>query len=277
LAAWFVLYFVNFIHGHPSGETMDNYWVQHFMPLDPSHVSFWAWQIQHIVGNFSTFAGVNVHLADTYRAIIGTFLAAMAIAGIIRWYNSEKRTNWLPLFVAPVIIHLALASLRLYPFNGRLILYLAPSFIIIASYGAVSLYGRLREYLLIRWFAAATGAAFLGFVVYWAPIRQEEVKDCIDYVKAENIKTILPYAAAIYPVAYYGQPTYTFKEHQLPSAVKVIPTRDSISIINQLQSQDSAWVIASHKDEQIREVLAFGHNARQVFSTAGATVILLTK
>jgi hypothetical protein len=275
--AWFIVYFMVFIKGHPSGETMDDYWEQHFLPVDPTNVKFWVWLVQHFVGNYSTFLGLNIHLDDGYRAAAGTFAAAMAFAGIMRWYNTKERADWLPVLSAPIVIHLVLAALRLYPFNGRLILYLSPSFLIIAGYGAQGIFLWTRHFLLVRLCGIAAAGAFIYFISVWAPIRLEEMKDCMQYVNARRCQPLFAYAAAIPAATYYSEGGSTGKTGHLMKGLELKSTRDTAEISSSILRNDTVWVITAHKDAQVEEIVRMRPGAEKVLVTEGAAVIRLVR
>lgn len=275
--AWFVVYFLLFIKGHEVGETMEEYWEQHFMPTDPTNVKLWVWLVQHIVGNYSTFLGTNIHLDDYYRAVVGTTTGALAVLGIIRWYNSEDRKDWMLLLIAPVVIHLGLSALQLYPFNGRLILYLAPSFIIISVYGWVGIYKNLRHFLIVRWLHVSWALVFIVFIGVWWPIRLEETKDCIRYVNSNRCQPLIAYAAAVPAASYYGQSSYSLSSGKLAEGLALDSAWRASDIDQALTQSDSVWVLAAHKDAQLLEVMTLRPTARKVVETEGAALILLTR
>lgn len=276
-ATWFIIYFLLFIRGHDVGETMEEYWEQHFMPTDPTNVKMWVWLVQHIVSNYSTFLGTNLHLDDYYRAVAGTATAGLAVFGIIRWYNSENRRDWMLLLIAPVAIHLALSALQLYPFNGRLILYLAPSFIIISVYGWVGIYKNLRHLLVIRWLHVSWALAFIFFISIWWPIRMEETKDCIRYVNRNRCQPFIAYAGAIPAAAYYSQSSYTIDSGKLEEGLKMDSAFDALGIARFLEQSDSVWVLGAHKDVQVQEVMKTSARSEKIVETEGAALILLTR
>jgi hypothetical protein len=256
---------------------MEEYWYQHFMPTDPTNLKMWVWLVQHIVGNYSNFVGANPHFDDYYRATVGTIAAGLGVCGVIRWYNTEERKDWMPLLIAPVLIHLALSALRLYPFNGRLILYLAPSFIIIAVYGWVGIYKELRHMLFIRWLHVTAAAAFFLFIIRWWPIRLEETKDCIRYVNEKRCQPLVAYAGAIPAATYYSQPSYSISSAGLAPDLQLTRTEELSDIQRMLTESDSVWVLAAHKDVQLNRVLSLSPRTSKVVETEGAALILVKR
>jgi hypothetical protein len=195
----------------------------------------------------------------------------------MRWYNTKERADWLPILAAPVVIHLMLAALRLYPFNGRLILYLSPSFLIIAAYGAHGIYLWTRNFLLVRLCGIAAAGAFIYFISVWAPIRLEEMKDCIRYVNERNCQPLFAYAAAIPAATYYSESGSSEKNGQLRKELELTCTRDTAEINSSMLRNDTVWVITAHKDAQVEEIFGLKPEAEKVLVTEGAAVIRLVR
>ncbi len=80
-------------------------------------------------------------------------LAALGVAALWR-----RRPALAPLVVAPAGVALAAADLHLYPFAGRLVLFVAPALILLIAAGAEALAGRIRLAAGGRGEAAAAAA-----------------------------------------------------------------------------------------------------------------------
>ena len=133
LAGWFMVCYRAFIKGHPTQSVMIEYWQGHFIPDHPLTLTFWKWLIRHFVVIYSTLLGFNEHFPASIRNFIGTAFLFVAVYGAVRYLRSVANRNLALLLSAPILIHLMLAALHLYPFSSRLVLYLSPFLLIPAA------------------------------------------------------------------------------------------------------------------------------------------------
>jgi hypothetical protein len=131
-AVWiftFALYFYGFVYEHPTTAAMRDFWANEgaFLPTNPFSFAFLAFLRHQIEVIFQSLLG--------FGKIIGFFvLLPILVLGLFSKQNTQKI-----LFSAPIIIHLCLSALSLYPFNGRLILYIIPLLLLTLAEGALFL------------------------------------------------------------------------------------------------------------------------------------------
>lgn len=155
-AASFGIYYFTQVHGHPSRAAMLNYWTLKgtFMPLNPFSPAFW-----HFLADRGYMMFMKLINFGRFSALI--FL--LWLTGVVLLAYG-RRYRMLLLLTLPVLLHLGLSALRLFPFQLRLILYLAPLLILMAAYGFELAYPVLmRTYRLhrFRWIHALIPLPFL--------------------------------------------------------------------------------------------------------------------
>jgi len=124
---------------HPA---MAQFWVEGFMPIPPTRVSDIAWFVDAASGwirNTLDFSETESFL----RTIAIWCGFALAVVGAARAWVRDRAA--LVLIASPVVLALLASALRLYPFKGRLILFLVPSTIILMGWGVDVGVRRLRR------------------------------------------------------------------------------------------------------------------------------------
>jgi len=140
---WFLAflgYYFTFLYLHPSRNLMSNYWEFAFMPLNPFSVEFWQWSYETIVLVFTKLLGFSDRFQFYFLVILFYILGVFSLL---------KKKNYKLLFIllAPIIIHLALSGLKLYPFYTRIILYQTPLYFITIVIGIQFIYTKAEKHL----------------------------------------------------------------------------------------------------------------------------------
>jgi hypothetical protein len=194
-AVWlgvFALYYVFFIHNHPSKDFMVEYWAQQnaFLPPNPFKADFYLFFVKYlsmllmISYNFETYA---------MRLIWKIFFGLFVMTGIIALLK-DRKINILIFVFTPLLLHLLLSAFHLYPFYRRLVLYAMPGVIIAFSYGldsVIRLAASRAKTGKIRQFATMTVClSFLGFLflIQGFPFKHTEMRNCLQYVQ-EHVKS----------------------------------------------------------------------------------------
>lgn len=132
LTAWassFLIYYYFFIHDHPSSDFMRDYWQDKFLPINPFSAGFWSFIKQNVFIEF-----VNLMKIESSWLIIGMSSAL----GLI-YLAAQKHYRILSILIFPILIHLVLSSLEMYPFARRLLLFQLPLLIVLTCYAFYSL------------------------------------------------------------------------------------------------------------------------------------------
>jgi hypothetical protein len=209
-AVWlgvFALYYAFFIHDHPLRDFMLQCWHKSFLPLHPFKADFYLFLLDRlsmffmILYNFETYA---------MRLIWKIFFGLFFMTGVVALVKNRK-TDIMIFAFTPLLLHLSLSALQLYPFHTRVILYSVPGVIIVFAYGLdgmIRLIGSRLKKKKIRMFATITVCLlFAGilFLIQGFPFKQTETKDSIKFLqeKIENRDEKIYVSVFQFPVFKY--------------------------------------------------------------------------
>jgi hypothetical protein len=204
----FVVYYYFFIFNHPSKEFMSHEWsvVGGFLPYDSLH---------KLVRFFVRAAG-SVLLNFSQRIPLFLFVAILFTTGIFSMIK-EKKIKLIIITCFPVIIHILLSGLYLYPFGRRLILYIMPSLMIICTAGFTHIITLLSPRLKPVHFRLCCFIPIIFiFSFFEFPLKHvthyfEDVRGDIKYLQ-ENVKddeTIYVYSFQGHVFQYYQEIGFT--------------------------------------------------------------------
>jgi hypothetical protein len=198
-ATAFFIYYYLLIHNNPTTESMKTSWENAFLPLNPFSKDFYS---------FLLFAVKSIYaklLHFDYFWIIPFIISLSAIGIMLK----QRKYTLLYFCLTPIIVHLLLSGLALYPFSKRLILYTAPLIILIFSFGLYHLFEffnkkilRLPNLLLILPVVIFFYPIYLKF-----PITKQEIKNSLNYIE-QNLKKedeIYVYYASEYAFKFYKE------------------------------------------------------------------------
>ena len=274
----FCVYYFLFIHNHPTKDFMVIYWYKAgaFLPGNPFTADFYIFlwiksqMIIYKLFKFKHFGGV----------LIGVLLIA-GVAKII----VQKKSNLIVLLLLPLITHLFLSSLNIYPFDKRLILYLTPLFIILILLGFQTVSDIVK--LNLKQNIVKLSVLFIPLTIFalskkkMFPYKVEEIKESINYIN-ENIvsgDSLLLYYAAKPAFRYYQKIKYELPKsnpHELGSWTKNIIPED-IEYLDNLKS--NYWILFSHPRKNESEYIlnaidSMGHKKVKEFITVGSSAYL---
>lgn len=129
-----VIYYFLFAYHHPANDSMHQYWSQHF--LFSRQENALAFVVHRLIG--VVYSG--------YFTVVFQLLWIFYFVGL-NSYIRERMYFALAATQLPIISHLALSALRLYPFDGgRLTLYLIVPFVYVAADGLHVAMASLRRW-----------------------------------------------------------------------------------------------------------------------------------
>lgn len=235
-AVAFVLFYIVFVKGHPTQAVLSDYWSAFFMPTqfldaDPYHFIFRI--LWREIAAFQTGFGRSAY---ALLPLIGL--------GIIASIRAKK---YLPVFLLLGMItgHFILSALGLYPFAGRLALYLSPWTILflcvgISSLTKLALGNRSWSYTL-----QATGMLLFFYpMLSRLPIEREELKPALALLDEKQVasKEVLVYS--------YSKPALEFYEKTMyPGSFEKVEYLDRTKAFSaQIASisKDEIWFLGSH-------------------------------
>ena len=218
---------------------MDLYWARGFVPWELSRIPEWLWTSLQ-----TEFGGTGGPYSGTLKYPAEPLIAALFIAGglVTLW---RRRAEEIALLLGPVALALAGAAAAVYPFRGRVILFLVPLLLIVVVRGAVSIAG-----LAAGRYAAHAALALVPIAVYalWQnplPQDQQRMREVMAYVHAQAKPGDRAWV-------YYGAgPAYGYYSHLFPVPATVsdcdrADSRSQIAQVDRLRGAPRVWVIVSH-------------------------------
>ena len=189
LLAFFINYFL-FIHNHPATAQQRTNYSFAFCPtnlLSCEFVTFLKTTIEE------TFFTLVLYISKDWGFAYILFLIFFVA---IRHIILRKQRLLFFLVCLPILLHLGLSALKLYPFWYRLILYLVPCFIILMALGTGLIADFLKRKLHVL---VAVAAIFYGLYFFTKesfkqfPLWYREIKPALNYVNNS-----LPATAHVY-------------------------------------------------------------------------------
>jgi hypothetical protein len=234
----FSTYYLLFIHEHPSTQFMQEYWRNAFMPFPGDITAFVEFLHHSVKGIF-----VHVFTLDKYWP----YGAGVMLAGIF-FLVYRKRYSVLYLCLAPLFVHLLLSLLHLYPFAGRLLLYLLPGMIVLFISGIYYAFGYFKKRVLaLPEMLLFIPVLILCYPLYLRfPIEKSEIKKCIRIVEAGHKRgdDVYTFHLSRRAMQYYQMTGYT----SIDSAdVRNLVYTDTEQLHRDLSVlQGKLWLMISH-------------------------------
>jgi hypothetical protein len=178
--AFFVINFFLFIYQHPHTAYMKNFWKRSFMPLNPFSVPFLTFITKMVREIFrDLLPALPLHYVFVSSLVV-------YVCGLV-FMVLKKDLRLLYLCLAPLVIHLTLSALKLYPFELRMLLYEAPLFILVLMYGIWNLANYFARQARTRHTIVAAAVALLTFkLLLKFPINRYQIKPAIAYINRMN-------------------------------------------------------------------------------------------
>jgi hypothetical protein len=184
VGCWLLVFVTNyflFIHNHPATHDQRVNYAYAFCPTDifsPAFANFMRITIKE------TFFTLLLDISDAYG--FGWVLLVIIIVAMGYIVYRKKSTIFI-FAVLPILLHLGLSALKLYPFWYRLILYLVPCFIIIIALGT----GLIAEFLMQKTHKIVGLAMILVCCMFFTkrsiaafPMWPKEITPTLDFVNA---------------------------------------------------------------------------------------------
>ena len=194
----FILYFLLFVYNHPAKIAMIQEWKYNraFLPLNNS----WA-ELSKFIYERTRQTFTNL---ISYGNIIGYLILMLYILGIFQLFKNKKNGLFF-LLVLPILLHLFLSSLQLYPYEKRLILYQIPLIIIVSGFGFNFFLNKknLEVKILSFLYPFIFFCSFLNYNRF--PIIKTDIMSSLNFVKnnAQNNDLIYVSYLSSIPFKYY--------------------------------------------------------------------------
>jgi hypothetical protein len=295
--AWiaaFLVYYALFIHKHPSQQFMINYWTQFdhtFMPTNPLSTDFYLYIFKLLPTTlFAPVFGLNINKTRTLAVVI--LMTLLFICGIVK-LGKKKQFNLILLACLPIIIHLTLSAIKLYPLEKRLILYMIPGIIILCATGIDEfLQIALTKLKLIKLKSVTVTAAVLLIIASLLvrfPEKFFDLKGQLQFVnenisKCDEIYVCAP-GALMAMFSYYlhvgkVNEKLDVKDKQLMYDQNYWENNDRELFVYHLTQtlNNQAWIVLPDKCDEIKTLLD-QHNLSitKHFEGLGSSIWLVTK
>ncbi len=281
LGVTFLIYYVAFIHHHPTKDFMLKFWTKNnaFMPINPFDAIFYRFFYDKVLTVFYYFFTFGTLLFISF-----IFFYCLGIFYLVRF----KKIDFIILTLVPFMLHLILSSFKLYPFHERLLLYNIPLIIFVFLLGFQYLasilyvyfkgirFGKL--YLFIPIFLIFNVLSFSNSITKGFPMKRDEIKESIQYIEKMSITSdrICVYFAALCAFQYYQDINFmaTKKPTILGCWDKNIRLKKTIDDFNQLKGKN--WLLFSQvfdneEAKMIHYLDSLGYPKLNSFKTNGSS------
>ncbi|HBF34015.1 TPA: hypothetical protein DDW35_05580 [Candidatus Sumerlaeota bacterium] len=236
----FVGYYALFLSQTVQSPYLQGYWQNAFMPLPLGELSF-NWFTRSLSSFIREQLGLSVWQGSvTLLLIVGLFA--------ICWRSLALGC----LFLVPVFLTIAASAVHKYPFTGRLILFLVPSFLLVIAEGIGWIQGVLPKplrwlgWILIALFVLPLVGAAFDYVPH--PRSCEETRPMMQYMK-QNLRP----GDTVY-VYYKTETAFKYYAHLLPFSFPNVIIgkcgRENSSVyyydLQQLRGKERVWILFSH-------------------------------
>ena len=198
-----------FIRNHPYAPIMKEYWKDSFMPPNPFHPPFMQWlnlKARDVFGTLLPSASLpGAFMPDSYLFMV-TLYCASSLSLLL-----TKQFRMFYLCLTPLVLHLLLSALKIYPFDLRLILYLVPLFLLVIANGLYQITSILHKWPLAQY--ALLGlfvTCFLPGIIRAIPIDSEEIRPIISDINyhIQPTHTVYVYYGSKPAFLYYRETGY---------------------------------------------------------------------
>jgi hypothetical protein len=236
----------------PENQGLKDLWTDGFMPLAPG------------LGQLRWFFDRFFDVVSSPTGLSFAGLAGVAfVVGVHTLYKTERQS--LAIVLGPVLVALLVSGLRIYPFQGRVLLYLVPIFVLLIAAGAARVQECLAQSLplagtaflavLLLPMAASAVTHMAGRRPYANPMFPhytfEETKPVLAYMRSRWQEGDVVYLYSQSAVAFhYYAPRYGFAPADAIDGIEAGLTLRKWSEIQhdvgQLRGRQRVWVFFSH-------------------------------
>jgi hypothetical protein len=219
-------------------------WHWAFAPFPPSMQDAW-WFVKAFFNLLENPIGLPLSGIATLAFIIGC----------VSMFSRNKK--WFFMLLSPVLITLMVSGLRLYPFTGRFLLFLVPSFLLFIAEGAEYIRNKTNRVspligfvvVVLLFFHPALAASYkIVTRTTYTPEVTEDIKPVMRYVQ-QNRKdgdTFYLYYGAEYAFKYYSEHFGFDNEDLIVGVDSRYKWQNYVKDMNNLRGNRRVWFLFSH-------------------------------
>lgn len=200
-----IFFYITVVHDNPLKQSMVNFWLGTFPPKPFYSKEFLSWIINDL----------NYYLLNISKIIPPLYysLVILSVIGIVL----KRSWHLFFLLLAPLLVHITLSYMHLYPFYGRFITYFIPIQIIFFIVGIQQLSELLAHVPKAKsafqvLIALVSSLILIINTANKLPLRKEEFKPAIQQISLHQKPNDLTYV-------YYGS-VFAFKRYQEIFSIK---------------------------------------------------------
>ena len=271
----FITFYLVSLNDLNRNQYLLDFWSDSFLPFPPGSLSDIKWYLNTLLIIFEQPIGLGSSGIAIFAFLVGSIIIF-----------SQKKIIFF-ILILPILFTLLTSGLKLYPFRGRLLLFITPILLIFIAEGAEEIRVKTRAT------SATTGIAFLCLMFSLSlinttnslirPQSTEEIKPVINYIKKheQSGDVLYLYYGSIHQYKYYAK-----KFNLSNSYIEGVRSRQNwtnyVSDINKLRGNKRVWILFSHVYtlEGIDEEKFFLYNLNNIgtelenFKSTGASVYL---
>jgi hypothetical protein len=228
--------------------TLDNqkfFWNINFMPFPPASLSDFKWFGE----TFFLFFKNPLSLP------LNGLAALFFLLGTVSIFSRDKQLFFI--LLSPVFVTLFVSAFHLYPFKGRLLLFLVPSMLLFIGEGVAFLGENTKRYSPVVWIILI-GLLFYGPLssatahmikkTVYAIQPNEDTKSVMKYIQEHRIKSdvLYLYLHSVIPFKYYSE-RYGFSNDDYIEGVYALDDRNKYwDDLQKLRGNKRVWLMFSH-------------------------------
>jgi len=227
---------------------LDWYWSGGLMPR-PWQAGHLLWVWEHLVWLFGMYTTglrrTNGGLGYPWSQV---FVIVSAIGAFALW---RTRRDVAVLIVLPVIVALAAAALRLYPFSGRVVTFLLPLMILALAAGAdhiMRVWLPDRPLLSAVMLAVMVGSPIFATLTALPPERMEHIRPVLARVSAllEPNDDLYVYYGGAHPYRYYAPRLGLARRSHVLGQCSAADLRQYLRDLDRFRGRPRVWIIGTH-------------------------------
>jgi hypothetical protein len=233
----FYIYYTNFIESNPHRAGMMRYWASSFMPHQPTEAIEW------LINAFEA-----LFKNATSSSVVSDLSGALFLIGVISIVIRKSKWHFTYLLM-PIVIHLVLSYFQMYPFSGRLVLYLIPLLILFEFIGIafiVSFFKRKKFVFLLISMALLIPTLLKTSKYFVRPNIREDIKPVLQYVSnhMQPDDLVYIYFGGHAAFKFYKEDYFTEADHCIVGAVSSDDYDKFLKEFDGLKNR--VWIVFSH-------------------------------